>query len=386
MSREVKVGLLVLAALLVLMVGTLLIGEKSNLFTRKNRYFVRFDSVSGLSTGSPVQLNGVNVGDVTEIVLPRNVTKTLLTVWVTVDRDYQGRIRRDSQAAIKTLGLLGDKYIEITSGSPGSAVVPSGGQIAAAPATDVDKLLASGGGAVDNVVAISYSLRKILTRMEAGEGLLGELTIDSEAGRRAKQALLGSLDSLDSISTKIDDGQGTLGALVNDSVMAARMNSALSRIEALVEKLDSGPGALPALINDETTGRQVRDTIASLDRTAEELAILVGQLRDGEGLLGRLMTDEELGDSVGGNLEELLENLRQLSARLEEGEGTLAKLIDDPSIYEAINDVIVGIDESRLLSWLVRNRQKSGIKKRYREEQQQLADPAEPTVRPAEQP
>jgi phospholipid/cholesterol/gamma-HCH transport system substrate-binding protein len=357
MSREVKVGLLVLAALLVLMVGTLLIGEKSNLFTRKNRYFVRFDSVSGLSTGSPVQLNGVNVGDVTEIVLPRNVTKTLLTVWVTVDRDYQGRIRRDSQAAIKTLGLLGDKYIEITSGSPGSAVVPSGGQIAAAPATDVDKLLASGGDA-----------------------------IDSEAGRRAKQALLGSLDSLDSISTKIDDGQGTLGALVNDSVMAARMNSALSRIEALVEKLDSGPGALPALINDETTGRQVRDTIASLDRTAEELAILVGQLRDGEGLLGRLMTDEELGDSVGGNLEELLENLRQLSARLEEGEGTLAKLIDDPSIYEAINDVIVGIDESRLLSWLVRNRQKSGIKKRYREEQQQLADPAEPTVRPAEQP
>ena len=93
MSREIKVGLLVLAALVVLMVGTFLIGEKSNLFTRKNSYFVRFETVSGLSTGSPVQLNGVNVGDVTKIVLPRNVTKTLLTVWVSVDRDYQGRIR-----------------------------------------------------------------------------------------------------------------------------------------------------------------------------------------------------------------------------------------------------------------------------------------------------
>ncbi len=385
MSREIKVGMLVLTALVVLAGGIFLIGEKGNLFTRKNRYFVRLDTVSGLATGSPVQLNGVNVGNVTEIVLPRDVTKTLLTVWVSVDRNYQGRIRRDSVAAIKTLGLLGDKYIEITSGSAASEVVPSGGQIFAAPATDVDKLIASGGDVVENVVSISYSLRSILTRMEAGEGLLGELTTDNEIGRRAKAALLGSLDSLDSISSKIDDGDGTLGTLVNDSMLATRMASALGRFETLVEKLDSGPGALPVLLNDEATGRQVRDTIASLSRTAGELGALVTQLRDGDGLLGRLVTDEELGESVGDNLEELLDNLRRLSARLEEGEGTLAMLIEDPSIYEAINDVIVGVDESKLLRWLVRNRQKSGIKQRHREEQQltdEGAAPVEPTERP----
>jgi phospholipid/cholesterol/gamma-HCH transport system substrate-binding protein len=385
MSREIKVGMLVLAALAVLMGGTFLIGEKSNLFTIKNRYFVRFDTVSGLATGSPVQLNGVNVGHVTEIVLPRDVTKTLLTVWVSVDSHYQGRIRRDSLARIKTLGLLGDKYIEITSGSAASPVVPSGGQIFTAPATDVDNLIASGGDVVENVVAISYSLRRILTRMEAGEGLLGELTTDNEAGRRAKQALLGSLNSLHSISTKIDDGEGTLGALINDSLLAARMGSALNRIETLLEKLDSGPGALPTLLNDETAGRQVRDTISSLNRTAEDLGALVTQLRQGDGLLGRLVTDEELGDSVGDNLEELLENLRRLSAKLEEGEGTLAMLIEDPSVYEAINDVIVGVDESKLLRWLIRNRQKSGIKTRYRDEQQ-LTDGGAATVESTEQP
>ncbi len=377
MSREIKVGLLVLAALIVLMAGTFLIGEKSNLFTQKNRYYIRFESVSGLATGSPVQLNGVNVGDVTKIVLPRDVTKTLLTVWVSVDSGYRNRIRRDSQASIRTLGLLGDKYIEISSGSATSDVVPSGGQIRAAPATDVDKLIASGGDAVENMVAISYSLRRILARMEAGEGLLGELTTDNEAGRRAKKALLTSLDSLDSISTKIDAGEGTLGALVNDPLLAARMSSALSRVESLLAKLESGPGALPTLLNDETSGRQLRDTIASLDRTSKDLGALVTELRQGEGLLGRLLTDKELGESVGGNLEELLENLRQLSARLDEGEGTLAMLIDDPTVYEAINDVIVGIDESWLLRWLVRNRQKAGIEQRYREEQE-LAEEAEP--------
>ena len=60
-------------------------------------------------------------------------------------------------------------------------------------------------------------------------------------------------------------------------------------------------------------------------------------------------------------------------------------LIDDPSVYEAINDVIVGIDESKLLRWLVRNRQKTGIKKRYSEEQQ-LADEGAATVESTEQP
>jgi phospholipid/cholesterol/gamma-HCH transport system substrate-binding protein len=302
-----------------------------------------------------------------------------------VDSRYRNRIRRDSQAAIKTLGLLGDKYIEISSGSATSDVVPSGGQIRAAPATDVDRLIASGGDAVENMVAISYSLRSILGRMEAGEGLLGELTTDNEAGRRAKRALLTSLESLDSISTKIDDGEGTLGALVNDSLLAARMSSALNRVESLLARLESGPGALPTLLNDENAGRQLRETIASLDRTSRDLAALVAELRQGEGLLGRLLTDEELGESVGGNLEELLENLRQLSARLDEGEGTLAMLIDDPSVYEAINDVIVGIDESRLLRWLVRNRQKAGIEQRFREEQR-FAEEGEPEAAPADRP
>ena len=60
-------------------------------------------------------------------------------------------------------------------------------------------------------------------------------------------------------------------------------------------------------------------------------------------------------------------------------------LIDDPSVYEAINDVIVGVDESRLLRWLVRNRQKTGIKNRYREEQQ-VADEGAAAVEPPKRP
>jgi hypothetical protein len=42
-------------------------------------------------------------------------------------------------------------------------------------------------------------------------------------------------------------------------------------------------------------------------------------------------------------------------------------MISDPSVYESVNDILIGINESRLLRWLIRNRQGTGIQKRYDE-------------------
>jgi len=66
-NRELKVGLLVLAALAVLAIGLLVIGDRSNFFVRKTSYFVRFTQVGGLAPGAGVTLDGVNVGTVSQI-------------------------------------------------------------------------------------------------------------------------------------------------------------------------------------------------------------------------------------------------------------------------------------------------------------------------------
>ena len=68
-SREIRVGLVILGAMLVLAAGIFLIGSKNNLFARKTRYYVEFNSVSGLKPGSPVQLDGVDVGTIEKVVL-----------------------------------------------------------------------------------------------------------------------------------------------------------------------------------------------------------------------------------------------------------------------------------------------------------------------------
>ena len=368
MSRELKVGVLIIVAIIVAALAIFLVGERSNVFARKNEYFVRFESVSGLATGNPVQLNGVVVGSVRRVVLPVDVEEQYLTVWVSIDRRYADRVREDSRARIKTLGLLGDKYIELTSGSPGFTQIESGGEIRTGAATDVEKIIATGGDAVENLVAISYSLRTILERMEAGEGILGELTTESETGTRAKKSLVETFETFRDITAKLDSSEGTLGKLINDSTLVDSAESAVAHLDGILGQVESGEGAVAALLNDPATRDKVNKSLDAMSTLTQDLAALVADIKGGEGLLSTMLFDKEYGAEVRQDIQQMIMNLRVLSDRLEQGDGTLGQLINDPQVYEAMNDIIVGIDESKMLRWLVRNRQKSGIQVRYEDQ------------------
>ena len=378
MQREARVGLLVVAAFVILGVAVFLVSERRNLFALKNRYYIQFETVLGLATGSPVQLNGVTVGSVERVVLPESVDEELLTVWIDVDRRYGDRVREDSTARIKTLGLLGDKFIEISSGSADSPLIPSGGYIPAAAPTDVEKLLATGGDAVQNTVAISYSLRKILERMEAGEGILGELLTDSEAGRSAKEGLVAIMEAVRSITGQIERGQGTLGQLIMDDEIAVKLDESVDRFGSVMASLDEGEGLVADLLHNAETRDRVQTLLRNLEMATESLSSTAEQLQSGDGLLPALINDEETGRQILEELQQMIQNLNLVSERLATGEGTLGRLIEDPAIYEALNDIIVGVDESKMLRWLVRNRQKSGIRVRYDEaiEMQEADSPA----------
>lgn len=378
-TREIRVGLVILAALAVLAAGIFLIGERNNLFSPKNSYRVELNTVAGLKPGNPVQLNGVDVGTVERVVLPEDPSATQILVWITVDRQYAERIRGPvdpraviegqppSRARIKTLGLLGDKYIEITTGSEVYPVIESGEEIPAAQPTNVDALLASGEDVMDNVVEISSSLSKILARMEKGEGLLGELTSDSPSGQRLKQSLIGTSESLERIALTIEHGEGPLPRLLNDREMAVKLERSLDRFDSVLAQAQSGPGLLPGLLNDPSTKVRFDETLASLQQVAGDLQTFTADLETSDALLPRLVKDEEYGREVTEEVRQFVERLNEVSAKLSEGEGTAAKLINDPQIYEAVNDIVIGVNESRLLRWLLRNRQKAGIEKRYEE-------------------
>jgi phospholipid/cholesterol/gamma-HCH transport system substrate-binding protein len=392
-ARTWRVGLLVIVALALLAFGIFLIGEESNLFSRKNHYSIYFGTAGGLNPGNPVQLDGVEVGTVRSVVLPTDAASSQIKVTVEVDRSYGDRIREDSLARIKTLGLLGDKFVEVTTGSPGAEVIPPGGVIPAAPPTNVDALIASGEDVMDNVVQISADLRDVLHRMEQGEGLLGELTTESETGRRVTDAIVETMESVQRVAQDVETGDGPLPRLIHDREMADRIDVSLRRLDSVLADLEGGEGLLPGLLHDPATREDYDATMARLRSVTENLEGFSRELQEGDGLLPRLLQDEELGDEITGELRQVLDRINNVARKLDQGEGTAGKLISDPSVYEAVQDVIVGVEESRMLRWLIRNRQKKGIEKRYEAaqgppsaESDEPAEPPEPEPDAPEEP
>lgn len=374
----VRVGLVLAAALAVFALGIILVGEETNLFRRKSRYSIRFETVGGLNSGNPVQLNGVTVGTVEEVILPRDPAESQIRVWIRLDRRYAERVRGDSTARIKTLGLLGDKYVEISSGSPEYAVIADGGEIPTAPATSVDRLMETGEDVMDNVTAITFSLRDILERLERGEGFLGELTTESETGDKMKSSLVSTLESFEQAAEQLSSGEGPLPRLLSDRELGDRLAGSVEKLDNILARADSGEGLLPALL-DDAAGKERFDRIMDrLDETIANLEELTEGLAEGDGLLPKLLQDEEYSDEVSRNLAELIERLNRLSEKMAEGDGTVARLLDDPQIYESLNDILIGVDESWMLRWLLRNRQKAGIEARYEEAREEQRGGAKP--------
>ncbi|MCP4655013.1 MAG: MCE family protein [bacterium] len=380
--RSLRVGSVVVVSLVALAAGIFLIGNQNNLFRSKNHYRVRFATVSGLQANNPVKLSGVHVGRVERIVLPEDPGEHLLVVHIAVDERFGARVRTDSRARIKTLGLLGDKYVEITSGSPEAAEILSGGEIPAAEPTDVDQLIASGEDVVEQIVAISYSLAALLQRLERGEGVLGQLMSPLDPDQPSvPEKIYATVDSVERLIEAFETSRGPLARLVFDEQTGDKLARSVDRLEALLAQAEEGEGLVPALLTDSELRAKLETIADNLATTSAGLAELTRTLEDGEGLLPRLFFDEEYGREMTRELRELLVELHAVSAKLSDGEGTVGRLIEDPQVYEAIHDVIVGVNESKLLRWLIRNRQKAGIRKRFEDAAQ---NPSEPQDAPQE--
>jgi phospholipid/cholesterol/gamma-HCH transport system substrate-binding protein len=366
MSRETaasrRVGLLVLVALALGAATIFVLGDRQNLFVRKNDYRLRFERVNGLAEGSMVQLDGVRVGTVGKIVLPRDTGEKMLEVEISVDARYEQRIRQDSQARIKTLGLLGDKYLELTSGTPQAEVIPEGGEIPAAPMTNVDRLAATGEDVVEDIRQIAHQLSSILGKVERGEGLLGRLLTDKEAGEKTGNDLDATLASIRQAADGLREKNGPLGKLLYDRQMAAKLTASVDRLDRVLEAAESGKGALPALLTDEATKQRLDRILASLDTTSARLAKVTESLdqADSDALAAKLLNDEEFGRRTAQELQAMLSNLRQVAEKLNRGQGSAARLINDETLARAIEDIVIGVNDSRFLRWLIQNRKKKG--------------------------
>jgi phospholipid/cholesterol/gamma-HCH transport system substrate-binding protein len=390
-DRTIRVGLLVSGALIILMVFVFFIGSEQKIFARKNEYDVRLENVTGLSQGNPVRMSGVTIGTIRDIKLPQDPKQKQVEIVLSIDRAYGERVRGDSRVRLKKLGLLtGDTYIDVSPGTPRFPALEPGSIIPSQKGTDVEALITSGEDLVENLVQISYSLKNILGRVDRGEGLLGELTTQPETKQRITDTFLTTLNKTNAALTHMESGKGVVGKLLYDDAYAEELTVSISGAARSMETLtgninrsfQTGDGLVPALLNDAEAKTRVYDLIENLRVTSANLSAFTTAMQTGEGLVPRLLNDREYGDQALNEFSGLVRQLNEVVSKINTGEGTAGKLLTDPSMYESINDILIGINESRLLRWLIRSRQQVGIERRVEERKQVPSVPPPPVAPP----
>jgi phospholipid/cholesterol/gamma-HCH transport system substrate-binding protein len=264
----------------------------------------------------------VPIGTVAELRFPPDPTVSYIQVLINVKGDLAARVRENTVASIRTIGLLGDRYIELSAGTPESPPVAPGGLIASIDPTDIEAMLGQGGDIVTNIVEVTASLKDVLGSIQRGEGLFGAMLRNRELGDKTLVDLQHTMANV----------QGTTASLEN-----------------ILQRVNQGEGLLGQLTSNT---REAQELLTHVRRSAKSLDELTGRLNRSNGALARLMDDEAYARRVLGNLDRALSDLADVAAKLDHGQGTLGKLVNDPSLYHDAKDLVGGARKSWLLRML----------------------------------
>ena len=130
MGASTRVGLVILAGLVIFGAALFTVGEQDHLWRRKVAYQVHFARSDGLQKGAQVSLSGVAIGTVTDMEFPSDPTQDFIDVHIEVESRIAPRIREHTVASIHTFGLLGDRYVELAPGPPDAPPLAPGSVIA----------------------------------------------------------------------------------------------------------------------------------------------------------------------------------------------------------------------------------------------------------------
>jgi len=217
-SNEAKIGILVAAVTIALLALTFRVGNFN--FAKKGYIIaVQFHRIEGLEKNAPVRLNGFEVGAVREIhILYEPETVMALKIWL----NEKAKLREGAKAYVKNMGLLGEKYVELTAGENNMPFLAAGSLIIGQEPVDFEKLVAKGDIIADNLTAISRNLNE-------------RLTLNSEAIDKI-------LHNLASISTNINERLSINREAIDKIV--TNLHSATNNLEELTADLKVNPWKL----------------------------------------------------------------------------------------------------------------------------------------------
>jgi phospholipid/cholesterol/gamma-HCH transport system substrate-binding protein len=280
-SLETKLGIFVAVTIIAAVIIIETLGS-ADLFARGRHVSALFDSAQDLKVGDRVKMAGVEIGRVEKIEL----TDTKVSVTMKLKTD--AAVKTDSKAFIKFTGLMGQNYVGLSFGAPGSPRAEEGAVLESGEQPDLSAIMAK----LDNAAAGIQNLTKSFTGDKI-DNLLGPLT---DFIKQNSAPITATIANVKNMSSQIAAGQGTIGKLIYDDAL---YTSALA-------------------------------TVSNLQDTATSVKSVVNNVTAGQGTIGKLLTDESVYQSVSASMT----NLNSILFKVNQGQGTVGKLVNDQEFYK----------------------------------------------------
>jgi phospholipid/cholesterol/gamma-HCH transport system substrate-binding protein len=331
---QVRAGVFICIALVFVAGGVLLMGEKNKMFVPKGKLQVVMDDVAGLKEGAPVWLAGVDVGVVNDIRFADPKQNNEVNILLEIDDEALKKIGADSTITIKTRGLMGEKYVDVT---PSQHYFEK--PVAVLRGTPVVKL----DDVMQKVGATFDRLNTVVDNISKGKGTLGKLTTDATLYTNIVD-LTGELHLL---AVGINRGEGTLGKLSRSPEPYDKLVSILNRADKTLQDIQESNGTLNKLIYDNALYDKLVTLAVKSNEAADDVRELNKKISSKDSTLGLLINDREFYDkglSVLTRADNSVRSIEEVTADIRSGKGTAGKLVTDKELYERMNRMVENLD------------------------------------------
>jgi len=277
MKREIKIGLFLSGAILILAVFIFIVGDLTTIFQKPGYpLYLYFDSAAGLEKKTVVKLAGVNIGYVDAIRLKEGQAE------VTLDINNNVRLRKGSTATLAALGLLGEKYLEILPGKQQSFCQP-GDTIAVLASVSFDQL-------GSELVTVSDDIK------ETGK-TLRDIIGDEETKGNIKEILHNLSLFASDLKDLSSDTKENLGLSIQKTAEAIQNFD--NRVYDLAQSMDELVLLLKDMVEENRKSvkmnmENISELLSKADKSLELLDETLTNINEGEGSLGKLVKSPDL--------------------------------------------------------------------------------------------
>jgi phospholipid/cholesterol/gamma-HCH transport system substrate-binding protein len=266
---------------------------------------VHIKSVEGLVKDAQVQISGIRVGSVKDIQYDPDAGKALVTLEI---RDaYRNSIPEGSKAALKTKGLLGDRYLSIEPGKPNARKLKANEEIAAIEPTEAEKVFETMGVVAQDLQVLTREARKKIVDDKGAEKIDRIMTNTDVFTHDLKDILAGNKEKINRTLCNVDVAASDVSQITGRN--KEKINRTVDEFEKFSKTMDK-------------TGDK-------FGRVADSLDEITRDVRGGRGTLGKLVTD----DSLHRDAQTLIRGITGLAGSIQNGQGTVGRLINDPEMY-----------------------------------------------------